>query len=1417
MAFDQSTRNRLQRFVSEVRELLTEEFTYQLRYEYGMDPATGEVSDIDRLTHLDDTRRETARLLRDMLDHYVAGSSFGKKECLERIVREQAFTVLNRLCALRMAEARGILIESVANGYNSKGFQLYARLAGIALGETGDAYRSYLFSLFDELSLDLQVLFDRYSPQGRLFPRESVLLELLEKINHPEIAPLWAEDETIGWIYQYFNSAEERRKMRSESQAPRNSRELAVRNQFFTPRYVVEFLTDNTLGRIWYEMTQGRTILKEKCRYLVRYPNEIFLLEGEEKPKQETDQENLSQEELLKQSVYIPFRPLKDPREIRMLDPACGSMHFGLYAFDLFEKIYEEAWELEGELGSEAFIRSGKLKPLRETYESKEALIRDVPRLIIEHNIHGIDIDPRAVQIAGLSLWLRAQRSWQEQGVKPQDRPRIRRSNVVCSEPMPGDKEILREFTERLRPRVLGQLVEQIFEKMQLAGEAGALLNIEEEIKESVERARIAFNEELLNRKEAQLELFPETRQWVQHSLFDFSDLPDETSFWNQAETMIIQALREYAEQAEVVDATRKRLFVQDTARGFAFIDICRKRYDVVLMNPPFGDPTIGIRNYLSMKYPFGDHDICAAFVLSFLSRLSERGLLGAITTRLALFIQSFSKWRQLIFENHQFELVIDLGYGVLDAMVETAMYVIGKTKIEETSLIGFLGLLDTQAKQEKLEEHLFQYPQKVDWKNVELFSYVPGKPLSYWVPSTLLRKFSNHRLFNSHIGEIRQGIATADDFRFLRLRWEVPKDGVIRTQNSLNKHWVPMSKGGEYSPWWDDIHLVLKWVDNGKEVRNFSDAKGNLRSRPQNLDYFFKEGATYPYRTTSSFGLRYMPAGCAFSSGGWGVFTSDSTDILEVLAVYNTRYARYFMEILLGQGDASVSGSAARNHVSEAVGGIPWPKKKLSQITKETVRKLVCLWTRVYADETFQHFDIPYALRSRENSLKEISKHAWKRKCEDWLKIAEYYAEIEKSVEEAYDFSDSDLEAIALEEGESLSKYPLKEVSLIELTTLFSESVEGLVDNAKKRLGSKRYVVKKSYFIHRVIDLACHIFKASPRSVIQAAKMINPTDINIDKDVAKDVISWGLGCVFGRWDIRYATGEKEIPEIPNPFVTLPVCPTGMLQNNNGLPAEPGDVPDNYPLRISWNGILLDDEGHPEDIVARVRKVMEVIWKDKAGDIEQEACEILGIRSLRDYFRKPNLFFDDHLKRYSKSRRQAPIYWPISTKSGSYTLWLYYHRLTDQTLYTCVNDFIEPKLNQVSELADRLRQKTGRSKAEEKELERLTDLEMELKEFRDELLKIAAIWKPNLNDGVQITAAPLWRFFQHKPWQKKLKETWQKLEKGEYDWAHLAYSIWPDRVREKCRKDKSLAIAHNLEDLYEEQTIEPKKKRGKRT
>ena len=344
---------------------------------------------------------------------------------------------------------------------------------------------------------------------------------------------------------------------------------------------------------------------------------------------------------------------------------------------------------------------------------------------------------------------------------------------------------------------------------------------------------------------------------------------------------------------------------------------------------------------------------------------------------------------------------------------------------------------------------------------------------------------------------------------------------------------------------------------------------------------------------------------------------------------------------------------------------------------------------------------------------------------------------------------------------------------------------------------------------------MVSHVLETSPEELrnFYIERLCNSSEL---KKLGEDLISLVTGVAYGRWDIRFATGEKPVPGLPDPFAPLPVCPPGQLQNEQGLPITAEEVRKlkaagrwNYPIEISRDGILVDDLGHALDLEACVHKVLQIIWGNCWEAIEREASNILGVRTLRDYFRKPAGFFADHLKRYSKSRRQAPIYWPLSTESGGYTLWLYYPALTDQTIYTAVNDFVGPKLGETYRLAAALRTRTDRSRDEERQLEHLQDLRAELEKLQAELLRIAPTWKPNHNDGVQITAAPLWRLFRYRPWQTVLRETWEKLEKGDYDWAHLAMSYWPDRVREKCRTDKSLAIAHDLEDLYEPPSEKP--------
>jgi hypothetical protein len=1392
---------------------------------------------------LDDAGRETARLLRDTLEHYIAANpSADRVEALSRIVREQAFTVLNRLAALRMAEAREILTESISRGYDSKGFQLYLMLAGTGHGETGDAYRSYLFSIFDEFALDLNVLFDRFSPQGRLFPREAALLQLLGLMNEPEVAPLWGEDETIGWIYQYFNDPIERKKMRDPKQggsaAPRNSRELAVRNQFFTPRYVVEFLTDNTLGRIWYEMTRGETRLKDHCRYMIRRPNEVFLEPGVLPPKvEEATGQNLSQEELLRQPLHIPHRPLKDPRTIRVLDPACGSMHFGLYAYDLLEVIYAEAWELEGARSADAFSRELGLKSLREIYADEEALRRDVPRLIIEHNLHGIDIDPRAVQIAGLSLWLRAQRAWAEQGVKPSERPSVKRSNIVCAEPMPGECELLEEFIETLPPDVPGALVRSVFERMELAGEAGSLLRIEDDIREPIAQAK----QEWLDRRRKQAE-FAEKPQgslgdflqptFEQSRLdFDFESITDE-KFFDGVEDKVLAALREYAERAANGEAYARRLFADDAEKGFAFIELLRKKFDVVLMNPPFGDASIPSKKYIDDTYADTKGDVYKAFVESFQNRLIPAGYLGIISSRTGFFLGQSEDWRtRVVLRLFRPIALADLGSGVLDAMVEVAAYVLRSLSEPEAraltlSLVpvlekvvrdkqdrfslpkwqaarGDLKRHQAVAELEHLAAHGFieRYPGDIVrytplWHEVKKVTAPPlpvyqslvcARVLAEEDKAASLADAINHRSSTntfvcspSSFSEIpgapfaywagssvrrlfSKFPAFESDERCVRVGLQTSDDArFLRSwwespPTDSRGTWVPFAKGGSTQNFFADVASVLNWQNDGAELKAWAETLPGSTHWSRSIrspDFYFRPGITWPLRA-SRFSPQAMPAGCVFSIRGQVAFANDGQ-----------------LEFMLG-----LMASAAFDMIYKTLlGRFGFPEFAVGVLQKlpfPTIHPKAKRELESHAAEAWRHKRLRYCASTESQHF--VSPGILQASGGELIDRAAAWATSVRTSEENVAAIQSEIDDLVF------SLYGLDETDRAALTATLATEATGDAD------------------------------AMTDEDEEEAATANAPA-------LTADLLAYALGCAFGRWDIRFATGERTAPEPPDPFAPLPVCPPGMLQNEEGLSARPEDVPDNYPLSISWPGILVDDPGHAEDIEARVREVLHVIWPERADAIEQEACEILAVRSLREYFRKPNLFFAEHLKRYSKSRRQAPIYWPLSTPSGSYTLWLYYHRLDPQTLYRCVVEFVEPKLRQTNDALGHLRAKPNRARDEERELERLQDFALELQAFSDELLRVAELpWRPDLNDGVQITAASLWKLFRLPKWQKTLKETWQKLERGDYDWAHLAYTLWPERVRDKCKTDKSLAIAHGLEDLPQVPATASKKKRGRKT
>jgi hypothetical protein len=752
---DKTTRDTLRKMVAQCRTLLEDATSDTLEGRFGIHLKTGKVDDASQLGKLDEHDLATRTRLLAQLEH-IRAHGVSPTSSVEQLIREISFTHLNRICAYKMMEKRGLIRETVSRGMQSTGVSWFRADHPEEdhlwnLGRQAEVYRHFLEWTGHERAKDVAALFDAEDPANGVFPSQAVIDNVLALVNAPELEGVWDEDETVGWVYQYFTPKELRDKARKESAAPRNSYELAFRNQFFTPRYVVEFLVDNTLGRTWYEMNQGRTQLREHCKYLVRRYDEVFLADqaawtrpghlttdaeflldkvdelapfavGDEhhlsefgravyvktqsvKPVDEVEhivrqwndgapedpvegttqdlwellavlatpervaagkvepmmtaltrianeirrrllqarRKDLSTAEALKAPELIPFRAWKDPRELRIADIASGSGHFLLYCFDLLETIYHEAYD-DAVHGVD----------LRKDYPTRADLDLALPGLILGRNLHGVDIDLRACQIASLALWLRAQRSYKEAGVMQSERPTITKANIIWVAPMPGEKELLDEFLGTVESEDLRRLVKEVFEGMQQAGDVGSLLAMETDISAAIKRVI-----------------------GLRGGLFAKED----RGKWQLMHTELMKALTEYSDAVSNGERFKRTLFANDTAHGLSYIDLCETKMDVMLMNPPFGDPSTPSKKYIESHYPRTKNDLYAAFVERGIQWLVPHGMLGAISSRTGFFLTSFQKWREeIILGEARPTVFADLGYGVLDtAMVETAAYCLEK------------------------------------------------------------------------------------------------------------------------------------------------------------------------------------------------------------------------------------------------------------------------------------------------------------------------------------------------------------------------------------------------------------------------------------------------------------------------------------------------------------------------------------------------------------------------------------------------------------------------------------------------------------------------------------------------------------------------------------------------------------------
>lgn len=319
-----------------------------------------------------------------------------------------------------------------------------------------------------------------------------------------------------------------------------------------------------------------------------------------------------------------------------------------------------------------------------------------------------------------------------------------------------------------------------------------------------------------------------------------------------------------------------------------------------------------------------------------------------------------------------------------------------------------------------------------------------------------------------------------------------------------------------------------------------------------------------------------------------------------------------------------------------------------------------------------------------------------------------------------------------------------------------------------------RREVDEIAYRVYEIDEVAVHQASLEEVSEGDSSRKSGNGKKSADKDDLYGLLSWLVGVAFGRFSLgALEAGELKVPQ-----------PFDSIETKSPAQRKSGEKKLHHA-----NGVLVDDPNSKDDIVAIINGVI-----DKLGikvDID-----------LRKWIRKD--FFKQHIKQYSMSRREAPIYWPLQLLGGKYTLWLYFPEITSQTLFVCINDFIDPKISDLNKTIDAYKNKTLSKKDSDFLYDDFIHLINELKNFREEIQEITRTWDPHLDDGVPITASALYKYFPNSSWKKKLTKINSELHEGGFPWSRAAYNISPGRVIGQCTENRSLAIAHGLDkDLWE--------------
>ena len=1025
-ALDGAQRTALSNVIQKARSLLEADLASTLEGDFGIHHSDGRIEEADALSL--DASQAAVRI--DLLDIVAFLRSEGETEpaAVERLIREAAFTHVNRLVALRVAEGLGILPEAIGNGLASQGFRNFAEIAPASADEEWERFRLFVRICADELSADVPALFDPRNPLLELEPSTAAFSDLIEVFVAADKAT-WSAPDALGWSYQFFNSAEERKEMRVT--APENSRELAVRNQFFTPSYVVEFLVQNGLGA---HLASSLPALAEELPMLVKVPE--------------------------------PAAQAVDLRAISALDPACGSGHFLLGAYD----VLEAAWRLAG-------VEPGDAAP-------------DIVR-----SLWGIDIDPRATQIAQAAVIFRARRHCRAPLPKP---------NVICARSLPTGPE--HEHLISSLPDHVGRVVRAIADELVMAPTLGSLLKIEQRLDRET---RDAFG----------------TGQ-VEGTLSEGMSDADAAD----VESRVLEVLSTIADHT--TSTASQRLFAAEAHDAVRFVEAMSRRYTACVMNPPFGEPVATTKQYVKTSYPEVPKGayLEAAFIDRSFDLLGVDGSVGVVSSRSPLFLSTFTRWRVARLLDGRLHALLDVGHGLMEqALVEAAAMVLhAKPSAKPVEAIS---LLRSQQRDADLYSAMSgRVPDSVDWfkTDVRPLLQLPSKPLCYWASEAQLAVWSEWNGLEETWCDVRVGSWPGDDFRHLRLWWEAGQPSIDK------KEWVPYAKGGPYAPYYEEPHLLVDWDSSRGTFWDFFGRKGRPTSIPENRDYYRRPGLTWSRRTASGLSVRVLPSGSIFADKGPGMFAEndEKPTLLIALAWLNSRAAKALLDLQLAAGEETSSGSASRSYEVGLLRALPAPDLSSGQqcsVVGHCDSVLGVMMAQRGLVETSRLFDA-----ERWASSDSLTSAIRSRYQEFLGALERLYASVGQIESVFKEVLPGDTDWVDKACGQSIWGFRHEEGPTAELAADFALSEDALVDSALSSLGGARYLAVQSHQVNRRVELLCHLYGQSPLSVVSALRKVDPPDW-FAADVAGGLISYWVGRSFRRWATPVHPPDDAFAEVEVP------------------------------------------------------------------------------------------------------------------------------------------------------------------------------------------------------------------------------------------------------------------------------------------